>query len=218
LGYLIMGKGTMLGVVAAALFVCGSAEAATRASCTKPRGYVVKTKTREAVIFTNRHGYKAYGCLYRQGDLVRLSGAVGQYRLAGRYAAYFLRYAEVGDITQYRVMVRDLRTGGFRHIEAAYSDLPEQRPDDGYTAARVTNLTLKRNGSVAWLSCFPWDADVSHHCRAPQPDLEWEAWRADTRGRKLLDASDEVRVRSLRRDRSTLTWRHGDETRTATLR
>ena len=213
------GKRAIVGVLAAAaLFACGTAEAATRASCTKPRGYVVKTKTREAVIFTNRHGYKAYGCLYRQGDLVRLSGAVGQYRLAGRYAAYFLRYAEVGDITQYRVMVRDLRTGGFRHIEAAYSDLPEQRPDDGYTAARVTNLTLKRNGSVAWLSCFPRDADVSHHCRAPQPDLEWEAWRADTRGRKLLDASDEVRVRSLRREGSTLTWLHGSETRTATLR
>jgi hypothetical protein len=175
----------------------------------------VKTKTREAVVFTNRNGYKAYACLYRRGELVRLSGAVGPYRLAGNYVAYFLSFYEIESGPIYRVMVRDLRTGRFRHVEAAYSDLPAPEDDDyGESAAKIKGLVLKRNGSVAWLSCF---TDEPGRCRGPAEYVEWEAWRADTRGRKLLDASADVRLRSLRLEGSTLTWRHGTEARTATL-
>ena len=211
-----MGRAAGIALAAAGLIAGGSAGAASHASCIKPRGYVVKEKTRAAVVFTNRNGYRAYGCLYRRGELVRLSGAVGSYTLAGKYVAYFLRFYELESGPVYRVMVRDLRTGGFRHIEAAYSDLPQQAgPDDGYVASKIRGLVLKRNGSVAWLSCF---AKPSGGCPAPAEDVEWEAWRADTRGRKLLDASADVRLRSLRLEGSSLTWRHGTHTRTATLR
>jgi hypothetical protein len=211
------GKGVGALVIAAALAVGSGtgAGAASRATCTKPRGYVVKTKTREAVVFTNRDGYRAYGCLYARAVLVRLAGAVSHHRLAGPYVAYFMRFEEVGQ-SYYRVAVRDLRTGDFRHIEAARSDLPERGgADDGESAARVKGLTLKRNGSVAWISCFESRAGS---CAAPASDLEWQVWRADARGRRLLDASEDVRLRSLQRAGSTLTWRHGDETRTARLR
>jgi hypothetical protein len=193
----------------------GGAAATSTGSCKKPDKYVVAVKTSKAVVFTNRHGYRAYGCLFRRGKLVRLSGAVGKYKLAGSYVAYFLRFGDEEGMF-YRVMVRDLRTGGFRHIEAAYSDLPERRPDDGESPAKVTNLKLKRTGAVAWISCSPSEPGETT-CRAPQEDLEWEVWRSDSNGRKLLDSSPSVRLRSLELKGSALEWRHGSETRTATL-
>jgi hypothetical protein len=196
----------------------GGADGTSTGACKRPAGYVVAVRTSKAVVFKRRSGHGAYGCLRRRGELVRLSGAVGKYRLAGKYVAYFLVFTEIGQGNPvYRVMVRGLRHGSFRHIEAAYSDLPQQGYDDGENAARVTNLKLKSNGSVAWISCFPSNRHP-RRCRAPAADLEWEVWRADTHGRKLLDSSDSVRLRSLGLNRSTLTWRHGDETRTAAIR
>jgi hypothetical protein len=190
--------------------------AASSSSCHKPRGYVVQAKSHEAVVFRRRSGLRAYGCLYRRGKLVLLSDAVGNYRLAGRYVAYLLHSSDTeGTFT--RVMVRDLRSGGFRHIEAAYSQLPESRPDDGEADAKVTDLTLKRDGAVAWISCPPSDPGANH-CYASDPEAPYEVWRADSRGRKLLDASDAVGLRSLHREGARITWLRGGEMRSATLR
>jgi hypothetical protein len=121
------------------------------------------------------------------------------------------------DGMSYLVAVLDLRRDRYRHLEAAYSDPPTRHRDDGEKAAVITDLTLKRNGSVAWISCFPAESS-DHECISPGPDLPYEVWRADTHGRQLLDASEKVKLRSLHRTRSTLTWRHDDEPHTAKLR
>jgi hypothetical protein len=202
----------------ALLLICGSsgAGASSNGSCEKPRGYVVAAKTHEAVVFRRRFGYRAYGCLRRRGKLVRLFDAVGNYKLARRYVAYLVVTSD-SEGTFYRVIVRDLRTEGFRHIEAAYSNLPEHNPDDGEVAARITDLTLKRNGSVAWISCPPSDPNANH-CAAPDPDVPYEVWRVDRRGRKLLDHSSEIELRSLIRKDSTISWRRAGAKQSATMK
>jgi hypothetical protein len=64
------------------------ADAASTGRCTKPEGYGVVARSREAVVFRRRFGLRAYGCLRSRGKLVRLFYATGNYKLAGPYVAY----------------------------------------------------------------------------------------------------------------------------------
>jgi hypothetical protein len=72
----------------------------------------------------------------------------------------------------------------------------------------VDRLVLKRNGSVAWIVSTN---SLGTHQRGVG------VRRADARGRALLDAGTAIGIQSLRLTGSTLHWRHGGQTRTASL-
>jgi hypothetical protein len=85
----------------------------------------------------------------------------------------------------------------------------------GESQGAVTDLTLKRNASVAWISCFGYS---TRSCS----NAPYQVWRADRRAGKweheLLEESSDIQPRSLRRQDSTITWRRGEATRSASLR
>jgi hypothetical protein len=196
----------------------GPAADAGSTAC-KPRGYVVEAESRDAIVIRRRHGSRVYGCLLSRGRLVRLNDAFGPYALAGRYVAYFAVPNDDPATGPYNLLtVRNLANGNIRRVVAAYVPQPETSAGrDGETPAAITDIVLKRNSSVAWISCRPPDPNSSD-CFPRDPDTPFQVWRADRRGRKLLDSSETIRLRSLRREGHRISWRRGDEVRTATLR
>jgi hypothetical protein len=209
----MIGRPAAIALLALAMAPWGSAAAARRA-CAKPHGYVVEVKTRYAVVYTQRRGEGAYGCLFSRGQLVPLYDSVGAWTLAGRYVA-FAQVSYYPDGTVYYLFtVVDLRRSAWHLIWPMY-ELVDGGSGDGEDWAFVTDVVLRKNGSAAWISCRPLTAS-NHDCRGA--DEPTEVWRSDTRGRKRLDASTDVGLRSLKRKGSTITWRHGSKARTAQLR
>jgi hypothetical protein len=152
-----------------------------------------------------------YGCavgghgqypLGRRGSCL-MSASVAPVTVAGRFAAYGLQRCGV-DTGSTLVIVRRL-TDGARVHSAPASSPPGP---EGYET--VTSLVLGPNGAVAWIATGrSLGRSVSII----------EVWRIDHTGaRKRLDSGPAIAPASLRLRSSTLSWRHGQATRTATLR
>lgn len=199
--------------IAVACLAFGSADGKSFGRCVKPHGYHVVTRSPRAVVFRNWH---SYGCLRSRGVLVRLPYAHGNFKLAGRYVAYYLTASDETSQEYNFVVVHDLLTARRIHLGPAYTHPTDARDGSGENPAWITDMTLKHNGSVAWISCSPNVRET--RCGGASADYPYEVWRMDRRRPHLLDASETIHPRSLKRTRSTLTWRDGDQTRTARLR
>lgn len=181
--------------------------------CHPTVGARVIKKTREAVVIQRRDG-RVYGCYFRSGRFTRVPADVPGYTLAGPYVAYSLQSFDPDGTEFLLLIVRDLRTGRDHHSPAIYT--APQYPD-GEGPGAISDITLKRNGSVAWISCLASDPNRTR-CYPPDPQAPYEVWRADRRGRKLLERSSTIRLHSLSRKASTITWRSDGMTRSAALR
>jgi hypothetical protein len=195
------------------VFLSTDAATGARSSCATPHGYRVEAKTRKAVVLVERHGDDRFGCLFSVGRHIPVAPSPF-YKLSGRYVAYRSDTSDVSATRSVLMVVRDLKNGHFRHIAAMYKDPAFV---DAEAPSTYTDVTLKRNGSVAWISCFTHDDDGAR-CLGRDPEVPFEVWRADTRGHKLLDKSSEMGIHSLKRDGSNITWRKSGDTRSATLR
>jgi hypothetical protein len=89
------------------------------------------------------------------------------------------------------------------------ASVPATSPPGVESFQRVDSLVLKSNGSAAWIA--EGSSIVSHGHRLI------EVRKFDKRGESLLDSGTGVRTDSLRLHRSTLRWRDGTQTGTATL-
>ena len=202
-------------LLAASTVAAASAEAPHR-GCAVPRGAAVVAKTRYAVVYAQDAEHK-YGCLFSRGRRALLFDAESPLLLAGRYVAYEQVSYDPDSTVYYLLTVFDLR----RRTAHSFSSLYEEQPPgpnsrESQDPGMAKDLVLKKNGSVAWISC--WRFPPGPGGCAIDADTPVEVWRTDSRGTKLLDASTEVRLRSLKRQGSTITWRHGSERRSAQLK
>ena len=205
----------VVALLAAGTAVAASAEARHR-GCAVPRGDAVEAKTRYAVVYV-QDAEHIYGCLFSLGRRALLFDAEDPLLLAGRYVAYEQVSYDPDSTVYYLLTVFDLR----RRTAHSFSSLYEEQPPtassrESQDPGMATDLVLKKNGSVAWISC--WRFPPGPGGCAVDADTPAEMWRTDSRGTKLLDASTDVRLRSLKRKGSTITWRHGTERRTARLK
>jgi hypothetical protein len=207
--------GKLAAVTALVLAMTPSVATAKRA-CAKPHGYTVEAKTRYAVVYSGPTGDDpSYGCLFSRGRLVELYDAVDNYTLAGRYVAYEQNSYEPEGTVYYLLTVFDLRRRTWHTISPAWIWPDDSGNKDGEDLGYVADVVLRKNGSVAWISCRPvYLADYD----CGDVGAPTEVWRRDSHGRKRLDASTGVRLRSLKREGSAITWRHGSKRRTAQLK
>jgi hypothetical protein len=104
---------------------------------------------REAVVFVRTDSKRAYGCLYAVGRRVRLNVANEGYWLAGRFVAYSRNFFIGEGDELYVLSVVDLREDERRGTAIWFEEGSDDDPEEGSSrAASVTDLTLKRNGSV----------------------------------------------------------------------
>ena len=208
-----------LALVAVVAAMGGSAEA-DRDGCKVPRGSTVFAKSRYAVVYEDSRG-RDFGCLFSLGRRAELIDANTDYTnpftLAGRYVAYPQTSSEPDGTTFYLLTVFDLRQGGWHTLSGIYADPPDYEVNHE-SAGIKTDLVLKKNGSVAWISCYPYLGDTDSTNCSRGPGFPLEVWRTDRRGTKLLDAYTDVGKRSLKRRGSTISWRHGSKRRTAQLK
>ena len=182
----------LIGAVAA-LALAGPAEASHGCGASRSKGAELVVKTREAVVFTK--GPYVYGCLSSAGTVrrlidegggIRVSGT-GAPQLAGRYVAYATFGSAIGDESD-RVYVYDLKLG---------------RPFVVESSTAVTDIALKRNGSVAWVEVSTVDAGEG------DPVFDVRRWSGvDRQGAVLLDRGPDVGRGSLvlSDDRRTISW------------
>ena len=204
IGCLIAG-GLMLAVLAVA---GASAQAATAPTCSKKSGTTVRA-TKHARVFTKRG--RVYACLYRvardrPGRRFLLGNAsVRNVRLAGRFVAYS-RVVDEGA----RVTVKELRRGRIVRNARPMTLSP------GFPV--VTDLVLKRNGSLAWIAgSTPLDLPMAPPGTPVDRRPNFEVHKADTGGRAVLDQGRDIAPASLRLIRSTVSWTKGGLIRSAQL-
>lgn len=184
-----------------ALGTCGPAGAVTRCRAANAR---VMAADHHVDVYTL--GDAVYGCLFRTGRSIRLGNAricVGQARVdraaaAGDVIAYGTERCGVDTGTASVSVLRltdDKRLGSFAAITG---------PAGPESYQSVDSLVVKRNGAVAWI--------------ATATSIIGRGTRTEVHAnRRLLDAGAGIVVSSLRLHGSTLTWRHGTATRSATL-
>ncbi|MFL5830252.1 MAG: hypothetical protein ACJ76X_10075 [Solirubrobacteraceae bacterium] len=120
-----------------------------------------------------------------------------------------------GDLTAYGAERCGIDTGTTAVIVLRLTDdkqlanTPATSPPGVESFQHVDALVLKRDGSVAWIG--DGSSIVGHGRRIV------EVRKLDKRGLFVLDSGSGVRMDSLRLHRSTLRWRDGSQTRTATL-
>jgi hypothetical protein len=184
-------------------------------ACRTPAGYTVAARSSEARVFVRRDAERALGCLLDVGRLVEVGVANERYWLAGRFVAYSTSFIVDEGSEQFLVYVVDLRRNKNKHVEATWYDSESgvPREDQEGVPGRVTDLTLKRNGSVGWISCHASGED--RRCGRLDP---LQVWRADRRGARLLEESTQVDRDSLTRRESTIRWVSGGERRSASLK
>lgn len=194
-----------------ALAVSGPAQGRGSPACaTKAARTLLATK--HARVFKKRQ--RIYACLYRTRRSFRIGGrnssggksSIGNLRLAGRFVAYS-RMGQRG----IKLTVRELRKGRIvRDTPATVSERP------GLTA--VTDVELKRNGSLAWIvKRTPIDGPLSPYPLPADSRSEYHVRKSDRTGHALLDSGHDIAPRSLVLRRATLYWMKSGNTRSATL-
>ena len=82
----------------------------------------------------------------------------------------------------------------------------------------ITDLELKRNGSVAWIAeTIPSDLPLAPPGSYPDPRPDYQVQKADRAGPALLDAAHDIAARSLTRRGATITWMRGGAISSAVL-
>jgi hypothetical protein len=202
----------VLAVVLAALCAgVPAAAGAKRANCSSGRTFAIDKHVRVFGIDPDRHdgfgyqySYHAYACLRADGKVRSLglweSGGegfdeIGPYHFAvgGRFAAFDFSECGRTDCAESFVKVVDVRTGKSRHAPLAPPG-----------AGKITDLVVKRNGSVAWIRGFAGGAA--------------RVERLDSRGHAVLERSPDVGPTSLRLAGSSLHWTSAGTDRSATLK
>jgi hypothetical protein len=191
---LLLASSSTRGAVAVAR--CGPATGQTLAADKAARVYAL--------------GNTVYGCAlggmrsYRLGQrqtCIGTSRAGPAVTVAGRLAAYGLSRCGV-DTGFTQVLVRRLTDG--TQLRA----VPATSPPGPESFQSVDSLVLKADGAVAWIGT---GRSIVGHGKVI------EVRKADRGGAALLDSGAAVDSGSLRLRHSKLTWKHGGETRSATL-
>ena len=201
------------------------------ASSAKPRtcraeGSTTVLKTSHARVYQIRAdaGFLVYGCVYSKNARYLLNPGPtdcedpidrpGSPRLAGRYVGYRLAVCNIDQLKE-SVYVRDLVTG---KLLVSTSASPTFRATLTIGTIFVSDLELKANGSVAWIV-----KRVGNSSDSP-PDAE-EVRKSDRTifkeprtTSKLLDTGDDIELKSLTRDGSTISWTNAGVNKTARLR
>ena len=175
---------------------CGPPGARTLAASSFARVYAV--------------GGTAYGCSsgatksFSLGQRLTCLGAplLGPVTVTGELAAYGLERCGV-DTGFTQVVVRRLTDGAqLRSLPATTGFLgPESYQS-------VDSLVLAGDSAVAWIG-------TGHSIVASHRDVEVQ--KADSHGQRRLDSGSAIKLGSLRLHGSTITWKHGGATRSATL-
>ena len=120
-----------------------------------------------------------------------------------RLAGTLLAYEQVGcglGACGSAIRVLDLAGGDVRTVS------PTQRNES--ESFGVGDLVLKENGSLAWtVARYAFGGAF----------IAFEVWALDSQGARPLDSSPDLELESLELNGSTLTWLHGEITRSATL-
>ena len=195
--------------VAVALGASGTAESRHPQGCTIKGAKTLRATKHARVI---EKGTRVYGCLYRTGRRFLLAnpaygvGQVRNVRLAGRVVGYSRQSQGKRKVT-----VRELRRGRIVH-DAAAAVAPR------CCSTAVTDLELRRNGSVAWIAeTIPFDIPLAPPGSYPDPRPDYQVRKADRAGQALLDAAHDVAPRSLMLSGATISWTRGGTTYAAVL-
>ena len=201
-----------------ALAACGSSSAASEPSASSTTGDGSTTCGPEAALTLavspqarvySSNG-QVYGCAVAAGHSYRLGAGgrsirqsrVGAIAVAGRNAGYGLSNFGV-DTVSAQVVVRNLLNGKIIHNAVATSRILVE------SFQSIDSVVIKTDGAVAWISEV--GSVISHN-------RYLEVHRLDGRGQALLASGGGIVSRSLRLHGSTLTWRDGSVTRSASLR
>jgi hypothetical protein len=179
--------------------------AAASAPCERPGLQTVRESTHARVLQKpGRYDESLYGCLFDRDRLVRLDRSdvpetLYRFRLAGHFVGFAAEGVD-GASSYVSVVAQNLRTGSVAR------SAPVVDEDDGHLA----ELRVTSRGWLVWVAC-----GASRCGRAGERQL----YRYDSRGIELLDRGALIHKHSLRMYRGArVSWRHGDEIRTATLR
>lgn len=203
-----------------AIAACGSSSAASPTSSTAPvattAGAAACGPSSGQTLLSNRQarvyasGGFVYGCAtgagrsYRLGSVTNCmrSARAAPIRLAGGIVAYGLQRCGV-DTGSSQVLVQRLSDG--RQLRMLSATTSPRAPE---SYEQVASLVVRADGAVAWIG-------VAHSIVRHTQDIE--VHRGDRRGSRELDSGPAVIPGSLRLVGTTLTWRHGTATRTASL-
>lgn len=196
--------GLLSAVAAAVLAVLGGGTAAASAPCA-PAGAHVKLSDRRAQVYAL--GKTMYACDRRTRHTTKLgvttnciaTSRVDRTALAGDVVAYGIDRCGV-DAGFATVTVRRASDGKRLHGFAALSGSGPE------SFQSVGSLVVERNGSVAWIATLH---SIILTSEGGQTEVHANG--------RLLEAGPGIKPHSLRLHGSTLTWRDGSTTRTATL-
>ena len=197
----------LLPLLTALALLAAERPAEARNTCPQPRGYTQVAVSGEARVF--ERGEYSYGCHVSTRRVVLLGIEAFGYRLAGKFVArWWVFCCEAAETEEYTIVVSDLRTGDRPRVSSVWA-----KEDD--TPAIPNEFLATRAGALAWIACvIPAN---EYRCERGSAS-HYRLWRFDRRGMKLLDETTGIALRALRRDGSSLTWRHGDELRSATIK
>lgn len=185
---------------------------ATALACGASRGHVVAHSKKVRVYWVSDDGERAYrACEQPRGRPVALglgamdSGYPEKFQIAGRFLAYGdgLIDRHTGD-ADYRVHVLDVHRRADRWAWAfGLAQVPGRPADD----LDLRGIHLRPNGAVAFL-VGPIDLNGGAAYAS-------QVWMAEPgRGRRLLDSSLDIDLKSFAVTGRQITWRHGSDTRT----
>jgi|tagenome__1003787_1003787.scaffolds.fasta_scaffold20882493_2 hypothetical protein len=125
-------------------------------------------------------------------------------RLQGRIVGWVSTSSDRYGNEDYVVKSRDVPTGLTLH-EYGNGGSVMQDPGIGWT---VHSFVMDRKGSIAWIATAQ-DVNGPVNQLVMKEDVSFDA--------ETLDSGPDIGSRSLRRDGRTITWRHGDDQRSAEL-
>ncbi len=198
-------RSLLLAVAAWALLFAGAASAHASVPCRPGPGTTTIAHSKHARIFSDERNGNDYACLYSNGHPRYLSTTEHfEYPLV-RFAGPYVAYMPTIEAVPGNVSVLNMSTGRAHEYESA-------QPIEGATCAEVTSLALKGDGAVAWIATN----FLSPNCE-PRPGATIEVRAHDRHGLRVLDTGTVIGLKSLRLSRSTVTWKDGGATRSATL-
>jgi hypothetical protein len=183
-----------------------------RPACSAPGSKTLAASVGGRIFARRARDYSpVFGCLYRRNRRVRLgrfrecfdSSAVTLPRLAGRYAGYALENCHRTPRSSAEVVVKNLRNGRTLHRVDGFTGTPAGTPP----LYSVTDLELKRNGSIAWIVL------------STQAGRRVEVRKSDADGdNRVLDAGGEIELDSLALSASRIYWTKAGRPLSAQLR
>jgi hypothetical protein len=173
--------------------------------------------TKRAIVKPRYRVRRYYGCAYRYNRKFRLATvgepgvfetAVTQIRLAGRFVAHASFYEGPAGGTYAVVRVRDLRSGVQTVNIQAGAPLQPGEPDTSDQQARIRDLELRPNGSVAAIT----------GTNDPATGVPiYRVIKRDPAGTAVLDSGPDIDPTSLALSGGILYWTKAGQPHSATL-